>query len=190
MRLQLALNVRDLDAAIDFYSKLFDTTPYKTKPGYANFAVDNPALKLVLFENPLAVDGSINHLGVETDTADEVESAEARLRGEGLTTSGIDDTICCYAEKVETWVNAPDGNRWEYYVKTADHDSVLDNTILSHRDGAEAETTCCAPDPAATAEGASDDAGAETCCAPADAEAPVTAGVAAGAESTPTTSCC
>jgi len=150
MRLQLALNVRNLDEAVTFYSKLFDTSPYKTKPGYANFAVENPPLKLVLFENPLGVDGSINHLGVETESADEVEQAEARMREAGLTTSGIDDTICCYAEKVETWVNAPDGNRWEYYVKTADHESGFDNAIMSHREGtaSDAETTCCAPVPA------------------------------------------
>ncbi len=119
MRLQLALNVDDLDTAIDFYSKMFATPPTKTKPGYANFAIENPPLKLVLFEGA-GESGSINHLGVETMTADEVVAAEARLSADGLETTGVDDTVCCFAEKTETWLEAPDGNRWEWYVKTGD----------------------------------------------------------------------
>ena len=130
MRLQLALNVTDLDEAIDFYSKLFDTQPYKVKPGYANWAIAEPPLKLVLFENADAEPGSINHLGVETETADEVVAAEQRVSAAGLVTSGIDDTICCFAEKVETWIEAPDGNRWEYYVKQADVDDQLENIVV------------------------------------------------------------
>lgn len=150
MRLQLALNVADLDEAVSFYSKLFNTEPAKTKPGYANFAVENPPLKLVLFEND-GKPGSINHLGVETENAEEVESAEARLRAAGLTTTGIDETQCCYAEKVETWVSGPDGNSWEWYVKQADVDGIVDNVIVSHRATAEdnaasagADGACCA----------------------------------------------
>ncbi len=119
MRLQLALNVDDLDAAIGFYSKMFDTPPAKTKPGYANFAIENPPLKLVLFE-AAGVSGSINHLGVEAMSAAEVVAAEARLSESGIETTGVDDTICCFAEKTETWLEAPDGNRWEWYVKTGD----------------------------------------------------------------------
>ncbi len=140
MRLQLALNVPDLDQAIDFYSKLFDTAPYKVKPGYANCENADPPLKLVLFERPDAVPGSINHLGVEAESADEVVAAEARVTAAGLVTSGIDETICCFAEKVETWVEAPDGNRWEWYVKQADHDSQLENVVV-----AGAGATACAP---------------------------------------------
>src|ERR687891_432008 len=98
-RVQLALNVTDLDQAVAFYSKLFATEPAKRKPGYANFAIADPPLKLVLFEG--AVGGTLNPLGVETETAAEVETAEARLAGTGLETTGIDDTICCYATKVE-----------------------------------------------------------------------------------------
>ena len=138
-RLQLALNVTDLDASIEFYSKLFGVEVAKRKPGYANFEIIEPPLKLVLFEG--GEDGSINHLGVETDGAVEVEAAEARLSASGLSTTGIDDTICCYAEKVETWVTAPDGTKWEWYVKTADSDS------MSGDDGDGAE--CCAPAPSA-----------------------------------------
>lgn len=142
MRLQLALNVDDLDAAVDFYTKMFGVGPAKTKPGYANFAVADPPLKLVLFEGA-GESGSINHLGVETESADEVVTADARLRKAGLTTTGIDDTICCFAEKTETWVHAPDGNRWEWYVKRADAEQ-LEYDVAP--DGA---AGCCA-EPTAT----------------------------------------
>lgn len=140
MRLQLALNVTDLDEAIDFYTKLFATEPYKIKPGYANWEVADPPLKFVLFENASAEPGSINHLGVETETADEVVAAEARVSAAGLTTSGVDETICCFAEKVETWIEAPDGNRWEFYVKQADHDSQLESVSIGDPT---ATPTCC-----------------------------------------------
>lgn len=148
-RLQLALNVSDLETGIDFYTKLFGTGPAKRKPGYANFEIADPPLKLVLFEG--AEGGTLNHLGVETDAAAEVEAAEARLTSSGLETTGIDDTICCYAEKVETWVIDPDGARWEWYVKTGDADQ-LTNTVV---DGANADggtAMCCAPAAAAPAE--------------------------------------
>ena len=128
-RLQLALNVADLDTAVDFYTKMFATEPAKRKPGYANFAIEQPPLKLVLFENPKAASGSINHLGVEVETAQQVVAAEDRLTESGLATSGVDETICCFAEKTETWLDAPDGNRWEWYVKKADADQ-LEGTIV------------------------------------------------------------
>jgi len=140
-RVQLALNVDDLDAAVDFYTKLFATEPAKRRPGYANFAIADPPLKLVLFEG--AEGGTLNHLGVETDAAAEVEAAERRLSASGLDTTGLDDTVCCYAEKVETWVLDPDGAKWEWYVKTADAESMGGPE--------EASATCCAPEPLATA---------------------------------------
>ena len=121
MRFQLALNVDNLEEAIAFYSKMFNTTPDKQRPGYANFAIIDPPLKLILFEGAGEA-GSINHLGVETETAAEVVAADARLVAEGLATTGAAETTCCYAEKTETWLSAPDGNRWEWYVKTADSD--------------------------------------------------------------------
>ena len=133
MRLQLALNVDDLDTAIDFYSKMFATPPAKVRDGYANFAIENPPLKLVLFEGA-GESGSINHLGVEVETAAQVTAAEARLSDDGIETTGVDDTVCCYAEKTETWVHAPDGNRWEWYVKHADTEQ-LENTVIT--------TSCC-----------------------------------------------
>ena len=139
MRLQLALNVDDLGEAIDFYSKMFGADPYKVRDGYANFAIEDPPLKFVLFEGAGDA-GSINHLGVEVDTADEVTAAEARLSSSGLATTGVDETVCCYAEKAETWVHSPDGNRWEWYVKRADADQ-LDNVVVTHL--SDPSTSCC-----------------------------------------------
>ena len=136
-RVQLALNVTDVDAAVAFYSKLFATPVNKRKPGYANFEIAEPPLKLVLIEAPEG--GTLNHLGVETDTGDEVVAAESRLADEGLETTGIDDTLCCYATKTETWVTDPDGAKWEWYVKTGDAEQMA-NESLGAPGG-----TCCAP---------------------------------------------
>jgi len=141
VRLQLALNVVDLDEAIDFYTRMFGVAPAKTRPGYANFAIEQPPLKLVLFEGEGEA-GTINHLGVETDTSEEVVAAEARLGEAGLETSGVDDTLCCYAEKTETWVHGPDGTHWEWYVKKADAEQ-FDNVVVAHH-GEGSGTTCCA----------------------------------------------
>ncbi len=127
-RLQLAINVSNLDEAITFYTKMFATEPAKVKPGYANFAIADPPLKLVLFEGKEG--GTINHLGVETETSAEVVAAEQRLSASGLETTGVDDTLCCYAEKTETWVEGPDGAKWEWYVKKADSDQ-LANVVVS-----------------------------------------------------------
>lgn len=141
MRLQLALNVTDLDEAVDFYTRLFATEPQKTKPGYANFAIADPPLKLVLFETDEPTgDGfpHLNHLGVETVTADEVVEAEARLAGAGIETTGVDDAVCCYAEKTETWMTSPEGARWEWYVKRADADRMEHAAIATS-----AECPCC-----------------------------------------------
>ena len=129
MRLQLALDVSDLDEAVEFYTKMFGTEPAKTRPGYANFAIAEPPLKLVLFENPNG-GGTINHLGVEVEEAAQVSDAEARLAGSGIETTGIDDTVCCYAEKTETWVEAPDALRWEWYVKTGDAEQ-MENEVVT-----------------------------------------------------------
>jgi catechol 2,3-dioxygenase-like lactoylglutathione lyase family enzyme len=136
MRLQLALDVSDIDEAVEFYTKLFATGPAKRKPGYANFAIAEPPLKLVLFENPNG-GGTLNHLGVEVETSAQVSDAEVRLSDDGLETTGVDDTVCCYAEKTETWVTDPDGARWEWYVKTGDAEQ-MSNTVV----GAEAGACC------------------------------------------------
>ena len=143
-RVQLAINVTDLDRGIAFYSRLFDTAPAKVKPGYANFAIADPPLKLVLFEGPEGA--TLNHLGVEVDTAEEVASAERRLHGAGIETTGVEDTVCCYAEKTETWMADPDGARWEWYVKSGDAGQLDKSVTCRYPSGAEADgssTTCC-----------------------------------------------
>ena len=118
-RIQLALNVGNLDEAIDFYSKLFDAQPAKRRPGYANFAIDEPPLKLVLIEGG-GEPGTINHLGVEVFSTDEVSEATTRLRGLGLTTDVEHETTCCYAVQDKVWVSGPDRSRWEVYTVLAD----------------------------------------------------------------------
>ena len=119
-RIQLALNVDDLDAAILFYSKLFGTEPAKRRPGYANFAITEPPLKLVLLENP-GQGGTLNHLGVEVADADAVDAEQARLAQAGLAAVDERDTTCCYARQDKFWVTgAPGGERWEIYTVLAD----------------------------------------------------------------------
>lgn len=118
-RVQLALNVDNLDEAITFYSKLFNTEPAKRKPGYANFAVAEPPLKLVLIENP-GKGGSLNHLGVEVDSSETVRAEIARLGGAGLFTEEEMNTTCCFATQDKVWVTAPDDEKWEVYTKLAD----------------------------------------------------------------------
>ena len=131
-RVQLALNVDDLDEAIIFYSKLFNTEPAKVKPGYANFAVIEPPLKLVLLENP-GHGGTLNHLGVEVATSDTVHAEIARLTDEGLFTDEELNTTCCFAAQDKVWVTSPSGERWEVYTVLADSDTF----------GSNADQTCC-----------------------------------------------
>ena len=121
-RVQLALNVDDLEEAIAFYSKLFNTAPKKIKKGYANFAVAQPPLKLVLLENP-GSGGSLNHLGVEVGSSDEVHAEIARLSGEGLFTDEEMGTTCCFATQDKVWVTGPAGEKWEVYTVLADSDT-------------------------------------------------------------------
>ena len=119
-RVQLALNVNDIEAAVAFYSKLFGTQPAKQHDGYANFAIANPPLKLVLLHKPGA-GGSINHLGVEVDSTDAVDAEQARLAGVGLTSVDERNTTCCYATQDKFWVDgAPNGERWEIYTVLED----------------------------------------------------------------------
>ena len=123
-RVQLALNVSDLEAAVDFYSKLFGAEPAKRRPGYANFAIAEPPLKLVLVENPDArgsgVAGALNHLGVEVASTGEVADATSRLAAEGLPPRVEEQTTGCYAGQDKVWVHDPDGAPWEVYTVLAD----------------------------------------------------------------------
>lgn len=119
-RVQLALRVADLDAAVDFYSKLFDSTPAKRRPGYANFAIAEPPLKLVLLEGTEGEPTRMDHLGVEVESSNEVAAATRRLAAEGLTTDVQDDTTCCYAVQDKVWVTGPGDEPWEVYTVKAD----------------------------------------------------------------------
>jgi len=122
MRIQLALNVRDLEQAIAFYSKMFGVGVNKRKPGYANFAIDHPPLKLVLFEAPEAPE-RLNHLGVEVFENEQVTAATERLKAGGLETLVEDETTCCYATQSKVWARDPDGARWEWYRLLQDSES-------------------------------------------------------------------
>ncbi len=130
MRMQLALNVRDLDEAVSFYSRLFDSEPAKRKPGYANFAIEDPPLKLVLFEEPDAAE-RLNHLGVEVFEADEVSATTARLKEVGLADHVEDEATCCYAKQDKVWAIEPEGLRWEFYRVLEDSESFGESAIAS-----------------------------------------------------------
>jgi len=123
-RVQLALNVTDIEAAVDFYTRLFGAAPAKRRPGYANFAIAEPPLKLVLIENGAGrgtgVIGALNHLGVEVASPQEVRAATTRLSTEGLDPDVQESTTCCYAVQDKAWVNDPDGAPWEVYTVLAD----------------------------------------------------------------------
>jgi len=118
-RVQLALNVSNIDEAVSYYSKLFGTAPAKRRPGYANFAIADPPLKLVLMENPTAA-GTLNHLGVEVPTSGDVATEAARLRREDINLVNEDGVTCCFAVQDKVWAQAPDGLAWEWYTVLAD----------------------------------------------------------------------
>ena len=129
-RVQLALNVTDIDSAVQFYSKLFGAEPAKRRPGYANFAITEPPLKLVLIQGPAdrcdGVAGALNHLGIEVETADEVKDASRRLSEAGLVPRIQEATTCCYAVQDKAWVSDPDGAPWEVYTVLADATQATD----------------------------------------------------------------
>jgi catechol 2,3-dioxygenase-like lactoylglutathione lyase family enzyme len=134
-RVQLALRVADLEGSVAFYSKLFGTQPAKRRPGYANFAIAQPPLKLVLIEGTPGEPTRMDHLGVEVETTDEVTAATARLAAEGMATATEEDTACCYAVQDKVWVTGPGQEPWEVYVVKGDAD-VMDKAK---------ESVCCSP---------------------------------------------
>ena len=135
-RVQLAINVPDLEVAIEFYSRLFGTAPHKRHDGYANFAIADPPLKLVLFEAPGANE-VLNHLGVEVETTDEVEAAQRRLTDSGLDATDASGT-CCFALQDKVWIEAPDGVKWEVYTVLADSP-----TFFAEETDDTEKLTCC-----------------------------------------------
>ncbi len=164
-RIQLALNVADIDAAVEFYSTLFDTAPAKRRPGYANFPITNPPLKLVLFENPEAT-GTLNHLGVERESMAEIEEQATRLEAAGLTLDIEGDVVCCYARQDKHWVTGPDGQRWENYVVLADAQPELAGKSTADLEQAASTGGCCASpaDTAAAGTTGTEPARAAVCC--------------------------
>jgi lactoylglutathione lyase len=134
-RVQLALTVGDIDSAVDFYRTVFQTEPAKVRPGYANFAITDPPLKLVLIEGDAP--GTLNHLGVEVDASSEVHASTGRFQDAGLSTRLEDGVECCFARQDKVWVSDPDGAEWEWYTVLGDAD-----TLASTADG------CCATDAA------------------------------------------
>jgi catechol 2,3-dioxygenase-like lactoylglutathione lyase family enzyme len=155
-RAQLALNVDSLDEAVAFYSKLFNTSPAKIKPGYANFAVAQPPLKLVLIENP-GQGGTLNHLGVEVESSDAVHAEIARLSDEGMFTEEEIGTKCCFAIQDKVWVTGPAGEKWEVYTVLADSDTFGTNSeVLAAK-----PPSGCSCDSCDTGESA---ANAASCC--------------------------
>jgi catechol 2,3-dioxygenase-like lactoylglutathione lyase family enzyme len=151
-RIQLALNVDDLEEATTFYTRLLGTEPAKRRPGYANFAVADPPLKLVLLENP-GQGGSLNHLGIEVGSAAEVDAAQARLAEHGLASVDERGTTCCYARQDKFWVEGtPGGERWEVYTVLADSETFAEaspdgrtccGSPIADADGAAPVTSCC-----------------------------------------------
>jgi catechol 2,3-dioxygenase-like lactoylglutathione lyase family enzyme len=143
-RVQLAINVDDIEEAVGFYSRFFDAEPAKRRPGYANFAIDEPPLKLVLIESP-GRGGSLNHLGIEVASPQEVAEATRRYAAAGMSTRVEDGTTCCYALQDKVWVTAPGGEPWEIYTVLADAGRELEGT--SHADldmvPAAANGGCC-----------------------------------------------
>jgi catechol 2,3-dioxygenase-like lactoylglutathione lyase family enzyme len=142
-RVQLALRVADLEGSIAFYSKLFGTEPAKRREGYANFAVTEPPLKLVLIEGKAGEETSLDHLGVEVASAEEVTAATTQLKEAGLATFEENDTACCYALQDKVWVTGPGKEPWEVYVVKADADT-LEKTGIAP-DACCGTTACCTP---------------------------------------------
>ncbi|MEU0049573.1 ArsI/CadI family heavy metal resistance metalloenzyme [Streptomyces sp. NPDC006309] len=129
-RVQLALNVADLEASVAFYSELFGVEPAKRRPGYANFAITAPPLKLVLIEGEPGQETRLDHLGVEVGTTGEVTAAATRLKDAGLATFEETDTSCCYALQDKVWVHGPGKEPWEVYVVKADADRMGASPVL------------------------------------------------------------
>jgi catechol 2,3-dioxygenase-like lactoylglutathione lyase family enzyme len=155
-RVHLSLNVRDLEASVRFYQAFLAVAPHKRRVGYANFAVDRPALKLALNELPPSADGrtTLNHLGLQVETAEEVQQMRERFATAGLATFDERDTVCCFARQDKVWVHDPDGNAWEVYVLTDDMLAEHDENVAtgapvhfvpdrSQTEGAVRPLVCC-----------------------------------------------
>jgi catechol 2,3-dioxygenase-like lactoylglutathione lyase family enzyme len=153
-RVQLALRVADLDAAVDFYTRMFGSAPAKRRPGYANFAIAEPPLKLVLLEGDAGEPTRLDHLGVEVETTADVAAATQRLTDEGLGTDVQDKTTCCYAVQDKVWVHGPGGEPWEFYTVLGDFRADLEGERDLELSAVSGDGSCCV----------TDDNGVSTCC--------------------------
>jgi len=153
-RVQLALRVPDLDASVEFYAKLLGEGPAKRRPGYANFAIPEPPLKLVLIEGEPGQRTALDHLGIEVESSEQVAAATTRLADQGLATTTEENTACCYAVQDKVWVSGPGNEPWEVYVVKADADTLTK----------QAQSPCCAPSTAAGHDAAGGSATASTGC--------------------------
>lgn len=168
-RVQLALNVDDLEQAVEFYSTLFGTEPAKRKPGYANFAVTEPPLKLVLIENP-GHGGSVNHLGVEVESSEKVHAEIARLSDAGLFTEEQIATTCCFATQDKVWVTGPNKERWEVYTVLADTEHFGAEPRFAGEGDGEAVQACCGSGSRSESATEAEVEPTVGCCAPAAAQ--------------------
>lgn len=147
-RIQLALRVADLEKSVAFYTALFGTEPAKQRPGYANFAIAEPALKLVLIEGDAGTGAPtvMDHLGVEVNSTEAVDAAADRFKTSGLATFEESDSDCCYAVQDKVWVHGPGNEPWEVYVVKGEGAS-LDKAVPAApaTDAAQAASArCCA----------------------------------------------
>jgi len=143
-RVQLALRVADLESSIEFYSRLFNTAPAKRRPGYANFAIAEPPLKLVLLEGEPGEETRMDHLGVEVESTELVDAAAQRLADAGMATRPEAETTCCYAVQDKVWVTGPGDEPWEIYTVTADARPDLEGRTGREESAVGGDSTCCA----------------------------------------------
>jgi catechol 2,3-dioxygenase-like lactoylglutathione lyase family enzyme len=163
-RVQLALRVADLEAAVDFYSRLFDTAPAKRRPGYANFAIAEPPLKLVLIEGQPGEETRMDHLGVEVENTDMVTAATERLADAGLATRPENNSTCCYAVQDKVWVTGPGNEPWEVYTVKSDARPDLEGKTNLELSEVSGDGTCCQTDATDTTTETGGERAAVACC--------------------------
>lgn len=157
-RIHVNLSVSDLERSVQFYSLLFGAQPTKIRDDYANFRLDEPALHLALVKSPAHATGDSNarHFGVELFENPELNDWRGRLEKSGVALKIEEQVTCCYAVGNKFWAKDPDGNDWEFWVRTEEANAM-------HADKAEA---CCTPEAAAVAVEASKAKNEEPCCTP------------------------
>ena len=122
IKAHVALNVRNVDASVSFYQRLFGIEPAKTRTRYAKFDVNNPPLNLSLNEMPSLSDtGALSHMGIQVASTEDVLAIRQQWNEAGLATRDEMQTNCCFAIQDKAWVQDPDGNQWEVFVVLQDN---------------------------------------------------------------------